>query len=205
MHTIEWPDLLTIVQSVLNNAPSPLRGNICPITDFLGRAPTMPTSTFIRTYTVKPVLLSDAVKERALNIEEFIKARDELHPLFQSTFVKYHEQARAAASRAELPNFTDRDFVLVARTEFGAEDKHLIRWRGPRRVIKPINDFVYTFEDLRTGQFDDIHASRLKLFRDDDINKEAILSHVLHSEGGMSVQRLMGLEETEDGLYILVR
>lgn len=38
----EWVDLLPLSQSVLNNAPSPQRANLSPITSFTGMAPTPP-------------------------------------------------------------------------------------------------------------------------------------------------------------------
>lgn len=62
----EWPDLLPVVQSALNNAPSPIRGNIAPITELLGLAPTPPVSTFMRTDTLTPVMIGEAQRERLL-------------------------------------------------------------------------------------------------------------------------------------------
>ena len=70
--------------------------------------------------------------------------------------------------------------------------------------MKALSDFVYQVEDLRNGQLDDVHASRLKLYRDSEIEKDAIMSHVIHSETGMVVSRLLGLEETPDGIYVQI-
>jgi transposase InsO family protein len=33
----EWPDILPLLQSALNNAPSPQRGNVSPVTAFTGK------------------------------------------------------------------------------------------------------------------------------------------------------------------------
>jgi transposase InsO family protein len=38
----QWPDVARIVQSIINNSPSPQRGNIAPITAFTGRKPDSP-------------------------------------------------------------------------------------------------------------------------------------------------------------------
>lgn len=51
MRVEEWPDLLPVVQSALNNSPSPQRANVEPIKAFLGMKPTPPFATFLRTKT----------------------------------------------------------------------------------------------------------------------------------------------------------
>ena len=201
----EWPDLIPIVQSVLNNSPSPQRGNVCPITAFMGREPTPPIRTFLRNATVKTVTLSEAQAESALNVKELLLLCDELHPRVQSSLESHRRQARESASRGTLPNFSEGDYVLVARSDFHAGEKLCLRWRGPRRIMKALSDFVYQVEDLRNGQLDDVHDSRLKLYRDSEIDKDAIMSHVIHSETGMVVSRLLGLEETPDGIYVRIR
>lgn len=201
----EWPDLIPIVQSVLNNSPSPHRGNVCPLTAFMGRDPTAPVNTFLRSTTATPVTITDAQLESKLNAEELVKLCADLHPRLQSTLAEHRRQSREAASKGQLPNFTEGDYVLVARSDFHAGEKLCLRWRGPRRVRKALNDFVYQVEDLRNGQLDDIHASRLKLFRDREIDEKAIMSHVLQSETGMVVSRLLSLEDCPDGLHVRIR
>ncbi len=49
------------------------------------------------------------------------------------------------------------------------------------------------------------NASRLLFYSGKHLDTEAILPHVLYSETGMPVSRLMGLEEHDDGIYVLVR
>ena len=141
-----------------------------------------------------------------MNVEELLKLCAEIHPRVQSSLDKHRAQHRQNASRGQLPNFDEGDYVLVARSDFHAGEKLCLRWRGPRRIKKAMNDYVYQIEDLRNGQLNDIHASRLKLFRDSDIDETAIMSHVLQSETGMVVSRLLGLEDTaENGLQVRVR
>lgn len=62
MQPKEWTDLVPLIQSVLNNAPSPQRRNITPITAFTGMDPTPPVSTFILSSTCAPVLVSDTAR-----------------------------------------------------------------------------------------------------------------------------------------------
>lgn len=146
--------------------PSPAARECLPITAFMGLEPTPPVLTFIYTSKFAPVTLSKVQPERTLKVQELIKARDELNPLVQSTLADQRERSRATDSKGKIPNFTKGYFVLVARDEYGESDKLLLRWRGPPRVVKDLNDYLYQVEDLRTGYLDDIHATRLKVYRD---------------------------------------
>jgi Integrase zinc binding domain len=47
----QWPDVARIVQSILNNSPSPQRGNIAPITSFTGREPDSPLRSLVHSTT----------------------------------------------------------------------------------------------------------------------------------------------------------
>ena len=201
----EWPDLLPLIQSALNNAPSTARDNIAPITAFLGKEPTPAISTFIRTATAEPISVTDLQRERCINVRALQDRMDELHPLVQGALQSHRDNSRRAASKGRLPNFTEGDFVLVAQDSYKAGEKLALRGRGPRRVIKARSEFVCQVEDLRNGALEDIHATRLKFYRDSSLNTEAIMTHVLSSESGMAVSRLMRLAESDDALHVVVR
>lgn len=142
LNQTEWTDLLPIVQSVLNNSPSPQRENIFPIKAFTGSDPSTPMSTFERTETSTTVTIYDVQRESAFNTDGFIARRNELHPVVANSLLKNREYNRKAAAPGVLPNFTERDLVLVAPSGFGVGEKLSLCWRGPRRVVKAINDFV---------------------------------------------------------------
>lgn len=110
----------------------------------------------------------------------------------------------ASSSSGVLPDFTEEKFVFVARKELHAGEKLCLRWRGPRRIVKALNNYVYSVEDLRNGSVDDIHISRFKVYSDSSLDTEIIMSHVLKFETGMVVQHLMGLAESDDGLLVQV-
>lgn len=82
-------------------------------------------------------------------------------------------------------NFSEGDFVLVAREDFFAGGKLCWRWRGPHRVDTPLNDYMFKVEDLTHGSFTDVHGSRLKFYSDSLLDTKAIMSHVLKSETGI--------------------
>ena len=201
----EWPDILPLLQSAINNAPSSQRKKTAPIMAFNGLPPTPPIKAFYRSMKCRPVTINDLQQERAFNVESLVKHMADLHPAIHEGVMRNRKQARATANRGILPNFDIGDYVLVARSDFFAGEKLALRWRGPRRVVKAVSNYIYTVEDLRKGKRDDVHISRLKFYRDTDLNREAIMSHVLVSETGMIVSRLMGLEETPTGLCVRVR
>lgn len=201
----EWPQLLPIFQSVINNSPSPVRNNIAPITAFTGAPTSRPIDTFIRTTDSSVVTITDLLRERTVNVDNLISHMDQLHPVIQLQLQQQRAQSRSVRSRGELANFTEGDFVLVAREEFFENEKLCLRWRGPRRVLKALSDYVFKVEDLRNGETEDVHGTRLKYYADNSLDTRVILSHVLASETGMPVSRLMKLVDDSGKLYIQVR
>jgi hypothetical protein len=201
----EWPDILPLLQSALNNAHSPQRGTISPVTAFTGMDSTPPISTFLRSNTTTPVPLTDVQRERALNISALQDHVADLQRVVQQTVADNRRRAREAASRGELPRFSEGDYVLVARSGFNAGEKLALRWRGPRCIVKALSNYVFQVEDLCNGTISDIHGTRLKLYSDRSLDTTAIMSHVLSSEIGMPVARLMRLMDSPDGLQVQVR
>lgn len=201
----EWPDLLPLVQSALNTAPSPQRGDVSPITAFTGLPPTPPISTFIRTATAKALTITEAQRECVFNIKDLQERAAELHPIISHTLKENRRRHRQASEKGQLCNFAEGDFVLVAREDFTTGEKLCLRWRGPRRVTKALNDFVYEVEDMRNGKLQEVHGSRMKFYSDSSLDTVAIMSHVLSSETGMQVARLMRLVESPNGIQVQVR
>lgn len=70
--------------------------------------------------------------------------------------------------------------------------------------MRAVNDLDYVIEYLRTGEFTEAHATRLKFYSDVSLDAKAILSHFVSFETGMQVQRLLHLEDGKDGLIIAI-
>lgn len=174
-------------------SPSPQRLNKTFLTAFTGMDPTPPIPTFIRSSTSVPVDISEVQRERCINTSNLLSAMTELHPVFQESVRSGRERSRKAAFRGELPNLAEGDFVLMAREDFTAGEKLFLRWHGPRRVVKAINVYVNQVKDLRTRLVSDVHISRLKFYHGPSSDMEAIISHVVSSEAGMPVHRLVRL------------
>lgn len=104
-----------------------------------------------------------------------------------------------------MPNYTEGDYVLVACEDILAGERLSLRWRGPRCILRSRNDYVYEVQDLRNGQLEEIHASRLKFYHDPYMDTQDMMSHDISSEAGMFVARMMRLEKHLYRLFVLVR
>lgn len=71
-------------------------------------------------------------------------------------------------------------------------------------MIRSVNNHVYQVEDLRNGAVKDVRGSRLNFYYDSFLNQEGIISRVVASKTGMSVQRLMRLVDTDNGMKVQV-
>lgn len=94
---------------------------------------------------------------------------------------------------------------FFGRKDFHAKEKLFLLWRGLRRSIKAIKDYVFLVENLQNGLLQEVNISRLRLNYDVSLDKEAIMSHVLRTETGIIVQSLMGLTKTEECIMVNVR
>lgn len=99
----------------------------------------------------------------------------------QHAVTENRKRAREHISRGRLPNFVEGDYVLVAKEELLNGEKICLRWRGPRRIMKSLNDYLFDFGNLRNGNIPPVHGSRLKYHIDSSLNEKVILSHVLSS------------------------
>lgn len=62
-----------------------------------------------------------------------------------------------------------------------------------------LNDYVFTIEDLRNGDYENIYGTRLKFYSDASLNKKVIYSKILSSENGTPVSCLLRLHEDDKG------
>ena len=151
------------------------------------------------------VTIPEVVREKEFNLDNVKRIVDGLREVVENTLSANRARGRKSASRGGLANFSEGEFVLVAREEFNAGEKLALRWCGPCRITKAISEYVYQVEDHRNGALEDVHASRLLFYSDSQLDTEAVMSHVLSNETGMLVQLLMRLDETPYVIFFLVR
>lgn len=93
----------------------------------------------------------------------------------------------------------------MAREVFSAGKKLALRWRGQRRFIKPLSDYVQQVEGLRYGNLEEVCENSFKLYADHLLCTRAIISHVMSSEMGTPVSRLIKLVENDRNLMVQIR
>lgn len=203
--TEEWPDLLPLVQSALNMAPSPQRGNVAPITAKTVQDPSPPIRTFFRMVTATPATLIRLQSEQAPNLQVLMKPMDELHPAINRTVSDNRESACEARKAGRLPNIEIGDYVLVTREDFHAGEKLSLRWQRPQWIFKALKNFVYQVKDLQNGGLTYFHVSRLRFYSDRSLNAAAVMTYAINSKPGMPVLRHMRLVADEGGLKVQAR
>ena len=201
----EWPDLIPLVQSALNNNSSSQRRNRAPITAFMGAEPGLPLSCFRRSTNSKLLELCSDIRSKVFNLGTVKSMIYELHPIIECNLKHNRDMARNSTSKGRIANFDLGDFVLVPRSEFSKGQKLALRWRGPRRVVGIRFNHIYQVEDMRKGSVSEVHASRLKFYRDNELDTVAIMPFSISSETGMEIQRLMKLVREGGQLKVHLR
>jgi ribosomal protein S17 len=74
------------------------------------------------------------------------------------------------------PNFQVGDYVLVAEQRKRCVSKLHVKWKGPRRVASMESDCVFVVENLLTKELKAAHATRLRFYKDKDLNVTAELA-----------------------------
>lgn len=197
-------DLLPIVQIVPNSVPSPHRGDVAPMIYFTGMSPLTGVRTFVRSSSSSKIIITDVQRERAFTNAGIQKLCDDINPVVQATPHYSRAEDRLYDSRGKSPKFIEGAFVLVTCSESNAGEKLSFSWRLPRGIVKKLSDCVYQAEELRTGSIAEAHSTRVKFYPDESLNDSDIISHVLTSETGTTVQRLMRLVEESGGFNVQV-
>lgn len=201
----EWTYLVPIFQPVLNNSPTPQRGNVCSITAFMGRPPNPPIKTFLCTITSEIVTLTEAQAESALNIVKLLKLCDELYSAYSQACRNTADQHKAQCSVVNYQTFWKATMSLSLDLTSALMKDLCLWWQGPLRVTKAFSDYFYQVEYLCKRYLDNIHVSWLKIYHDSAIQEVTIVPHILLSERGMFVCRVPGLEDIPNGLCFRVR
>lgn len=87
---------------------------------------------------------------------------DSLPSLVYDATKTQRESMRIRKYKGELAKLSKWGYVFVARDEFLQGGKLWLSWRGPRRVIKALNDYSFQVEDFRNGNLEVVHGTSLK-------------------------------------------
>ncbi|KAJ8558819.1 hypothetical protein ON010_g8630 [Phytophthora cinnamomi] len=191
----QWPEVLPVVQMALNHLPADRLGGVAPVTAFTALPAQTPVGALIHPRTQELVSLDWVAQKQKDHLVEIQEALTNMHKKLTETSEKKREQARkrqAARSGVVLIKFSLGDFVLVGQV-LSRANKLAIQWKGPRRVVKILNDYTFEVQNM-VEPFDIqvVHASRMKLYAEAGREvTEDLVQHIIHGEGGHLVERFI--------------
>jgi hypothetical protein len=167
----EWPKLVPLVQGVLNHSPSIRLSGMSPITIFTGLPPKDPFQVIFDSNRSE-------FRSSRLSCEDLLRLHEELSISLVEMHKKVLERKENSRRKAQETrnkhkkpvqvNFDIGDFVLVATVN--PKDKLESRWKGPYRIVEVINMYVFKVEHLLTRKTKEVHAVRLRFFKDAELN-----------------------------------
>jgi hypothetical protein len=165
----EWPNLLPLVQGVLNSAILPRLGTHSPLTAMTGLSADHPLASITTPSEVRPRAVNLA-ESRALQrqaIESTLGALDSMHAevAVKTSLARQRAIDRINAKAVvRLCNFHTGDFVLRGVLPRHQHPKLALRWVRPYRILQVLTDFTFILQLLVTGDKCDVHGSRVLFF-----------------------------------------
>jgi Chromo (CHRromatin Organisation MOdifier) domain len=114
-----------------------------------------------------------------MEVEKLSKAMTEVHAQVAEKSTrdrKAADQKHNDKTHVRSPNFQVGDYVLVAEHRKSGVSKLQVKWKGPRRVASVESDYVFVIENILTKELKAAHATRLRFYKDKDLNVTAELA-----------------------------
>lgn len=177
LDTHEWPDVVHLVNHILNHRKSPVIGGIAPVELFTGQEADNQMDIFLRRRKTGKTAVSslDQTSWYSGFHRDLMELRIMLNNLHRKALVsaeKKRADSRKQANSRRLPyeKFEIGDYVLrgipegssVARRRNNLQS----RWIGPYEVAYAKSDKVYICKDMLTGVLYEIHADYLHFYAD---------------------------------------
>lgn len=187
----DWPVVLPVVASVINNTPSVSLAGYTPRTVFTGRPAVSPLR--IVTYTASTGVrrvekLRIEPESLASRVDSFVR---QMEAVDESVRVLLHKQVQSRA-KVPVPVFDVGDFVMAAQIGKQLKDATRPIWRGPLMVVRRVNDRRYVVRDVGpSGRVEECHAAQLKRFAERDIVvTDGLRDLAAHSSSGFVVDHI---------------
>jgi hypothetical protein len=143
MYADEWPEVVNMIQSVLNNSLSTRLNKRTPMQVFTGHAETTSLALMLKDNMPVNAPLDFFKAQKLMEVKNLSKAMTEI---LAQVAVKATRDRKAAIQKrndkthVRLPNFQEGDYVLVAELCKSGVSKLQIKWKGPRRVASVESD-----------------------------------------------------------------
>jgi hypothetical protein len=204
---MEWPRLLSVVQSVLNSSPMESLRGLSPIEVFTGRPPCSALNQIVlEDLTLLPHPLSpDDIFTIVARVRE---ALIDIH-----TDVAHIAERRLEANRRQQPattvpvRFTVGDYVLMAQVKKRVKhSKLLCTWIGPFQLIEVIAPYVFQIKSIVDASTHVAHAARLLFYSDHLLQvTQQLVDHVARQGMLFSVDCIEDFRDTSHGIEVLVK
>jgi hypothetical protein len=199
----DWPFVLPVVNSIINQSPSTAIAGYSPIEVFTGLPPTPPL-TVIYGHPASVLIPLDGV---ALPVQQHVELlRSVLHDRHLRVIAQ--QPRRHGRQAGEKPvNFGEGSYVLIARTT--RVDKTRPKWEDPARVVavSDHSDLVFSVQNLATGAVRSVHARHLKLYADKDLLvTQQLLDYAAYNGTGSVIETVLGHRHSDvDGFELLIK
>jgi Chromo (CHRromatin Organisation MOdifier) domain len=114
-----------------------------------------------------------------MEIDKLSKAMTEIYPQVAKKVTRDRKvaiQEHNDKTHVRSPNFQVGDYMLVAEHRKSGVSKLQVKWKGPRRVASVESDYVFFVENLLTKELKAAHATRLRFYKDKELNVSAELA-----------------------------
>lgn len=191
----DWPTLLPVVQAALNGMPADRLGGKSPLTAFTALPGGSQLTSILHPRDPADATVGWVAQEIQAHLDHVRQSLDDMHAEMVSSSEKRRRAARERHSRRQgvkLQRFSEGDFVLAATATGRSGNKLALIWRGPKRIVKALNDYTFEIVDI-IPPFDVSvrHASRLQLYREAARGRvEELQEQAIYGEGGHLVEAL---------------
>ncbi|POM64854.1 LOW QUALITY PROTEIN: Hypothetical protein PHPALM_19574 [Phytophthora palmivora] len=205
LHISDWSTVLPLVQSVLNRTPSDRLGGVAAVTAFTALPASLPIHSILHPQTTEVFDVQVVYTKQHEHIAAVQASLEDMRKTLSHQEEQRRAQARdrrAAKRGVDMANYEIGDFVLVAQV-IGRANKLVVHWRGPRRVVRTLNDYVFEVQDLSAPfKVSTHHASRFRFYAEAgrDVTED-LVAQAMHGDGGHLVSKLLQ-RRLEQGSHI---
>uniref|UniRef100_H3H850 Chromo domain-containing protein n=1 Tax=Phytophthora ramorum TaxID=164328 RepID=H3H850_PHYRM len=179
-----------MVQASLNHTAVPSLGNHSPTELFTGLQTPTPLREFYLpdSKELQEIPESEEIEGYLAKLRESVQA---MHCAVEDQRLKQRLLNKKRERGENLVNFTVGDFVLRSRVDEKQGNKLQVTWVGPYRVVRA-DTHSFRVQHLVTGDELDVHASRLKMYADEDLEvTDELLEHVSAQGIVLAVDKLV--------------
>jgi Chromo (CHRromatin Organisation MOdifier) domain len=179
MYADEWPEVLNMVQSVLNNSLSTRLNKRTPTQISTGYAKTTPLALMSKDNVPVNAPLDFIKAQKLVEVWKLSNAMTEIHAQVAEEATRERKaaiQEHNDKTHVRSSIFQEGDYVLVAEYRKSGTSKLQVKWNGSRRVASVESDNVYVVENLLTKELKAAHATLLRFYKDKDLNVTAELA-----------------------------